>query len=55
MRATAVGRDAGFGHAALALGVLSLGAAVVAFALAWEVLVDPLAVARILESLVSRP
>jgi hypothetical protein len=55
MRAIAVGRDARFGRATVALAVISLGAAAVAVVLVWEVLVDPLAVAELLESIASRP
>lgn len=56
MRATGIGRRGSLGQAtAWALGTLSVLAAATTTWLVWEVLVDPLSVARAIELLVGRP
>ena len=55
MRATSHGRDRLVGRATgWGLAALTLCAAGMALLLAWEILVDPLAVAQMIESLVGR-
>jgi hypothetical protein len=55
MRATVDGRDGVLVRvSAWALGALGLTAAALASAIVWKVLVDPLAVARLVETFVGR-